>query len=541
MLDDYRRHGWWRDQTFLDDLRRTARDHPTRTAVRTRRATGESGTRIDHSLDYSELFTLTERCAAALAELGVAPGDTVAVQLTDRWELAVLALGCLRAGARICPLLPIYRRRELRTMLGLTEPRVFITMTEHDGEPLGRLALDLAAEVPALAHVALSGDPLPGTLAFEEFFLTTPWEDRHDIAGRELGPDDPYLVLFTSGTTGEPKGVLHSPNTLYAAIRGEADVYGLDDTLVMATTSAYTHYTGFVQGMLMPVMLGGTMVIPEVHDGPAVLDLLAATGVTFCYAAPHYVAGMLAAHRAGPRPLPALELLVSGSAPIPPQFVEEVAGAFGIRLHSLWGMSENGPVTMTRPTDPPDWAAHSDGAPIPGMRCRIDPIPGQPEGAGTLLVRGPAQCLGYYRREELYAAQLREGWFDTGDLARPDGRGGIRITGRVKDCILRNAFIVPVAEIEALLERHPKIAEAAVVGIPEAQREDETICAVITPAPSGAPLTLEEVRDHLRGTGMSATYWPERLELVGVLPRTVTGKIRKTELRERLTRSTTGE
>ena len=521
MPDEYRRNGWWRDQTFLDDLRRSVHAHPEKTAVITRRAgAGE------RTLDYAELAHLTERCAAALIELGVQPGDTVAVQLTDRWELAVLALGCLRAGARICPLLPVYRRRELKVMLDLTEPRVVITMTEHDGDRLGDLVTELTP-----AHVAIADAPAP--LSFEEHFLATPWEEHHDTGGRELGADDPYLVLFTSGTTGEPKGVLHSPNTLYAAIRGEADVFGLDDSLVMTTTSAYTHYTGFVQGMLMPLMLGGTMVFSDAHDGPAVLDLIATHGVTFLYAAPHFVAGLLDAQRDDPRDLKALRLLVSGSAPIPPQFAEEVHDTLGIRLHSLWGMSENGPVTMTRPDDPPGWAAESDGSPIPGMRLRIDPIPGQPEDAGTLWVRGPAQCLGYYRREHQYAAQLDDGWFDTGDLARPDGRGGIRITGRAKDSILRNGWIVPVAELEALLDGHPKVRESTVIGLPEGQGEDETICAVI--APARTPLTLDELHGHLRDAGMTTTYWPERLELVDALPRTVTGKVRKVELKERLT------
>ncbi|MDN3356279.1 AMP-binding protein [Actinomadura sp. DC4] len=530
MPHEYRRNGWWRDHTFLDDLRRTAHAHPRKTAVAVRRDGHPT-----HALDYAELAHLTERCAAALTELGVHPGDTVAVQLTDRWELPVIALACLRAGARICPLLPVYRRRELQTMLTLTEPRVLITMAEHDGDPLAALATELAAAIPAIAHVAVADGAPEGTLPFEDHFFATPWEERHDTTGRALTADDPYLILFTSGTTGEPKGVLHTPNTLYAAIRGEADVFALDDTLVMTTTSAYTHYTGFAQGMLMPLMLGGTMVFSDTHDGPAVLDLLADHHVTFLYAAPHFVAGML---RTGHhRDLPALRHLVSGSAPIPPAFVDDVADRFGLRLHSLWGMSENGPVTITRPADPPGWAAHSDGSPIPGMRLRIDPIPGQPEGVGRLWVRGPAQCLGYYRRDHLYAAALDDGWFDTGDLARPDGRDGIRITGRAGDSILRKGWIVPVAELEDLLDRHPHVREATVIGVPEGQGEDETICAVIAAATT---LTLEDLRDHLRAAGMTTTYWPERLELLDTLPRTVTGKVRKTELRQRLTTSPDG-
>jgi cyclohexanecarboxylate-CoA ligase len=530
MPDQYRRNGWWRDQTFLDDLRRATHDTPAKTAVVARRAATGGQT----TLDYARLDHLTRRCAAALTELGVRPGDTVAVQLTDRWELAVLALACLRAGARVCPLLPVYRRRELQVMLGLTEPRVFVTMAEHDGDRLADLGVELAAGIPALTHVAVADGPAgEGTLPFERHFFDTPWEEHHDVTGHETGPDDPYLVLFTSGTTGEPKGVLHSPNTLHAAIHGEAGVYGLDDTLVMTTTSAYTHYTGFVQGMLMPIMLGGTMAISDAHDGAAVLDLLADHHVTFCYAAPHYLAALLAEQRARPRDLTALRHLVSGSAPVPPPFADDVQQTLGVRLHSLWGMSENGPVTMTRPADPPGWAARSDGAPIPGMEVRIDPIAGNSEGVGRLWVRGPSQCLGYYRREELYAAQVHDGWFDTGDLAHPDGRDGIRITGRAKDSILRNTFIVPVAEIEALLDRHPKVRDATLIGIAEGHGEDHTICAVVVPDGAGPP-TLGELRDHLRAEGVSATYWPERLELLDTLPRTVTGKVRKVELKQRL-------
>ncbi len=384
----YRRWGWWRDQTFLDDLRSSARAYPAKTAVVARRV-GAGDTRI---LSYAELELLTDRCAGALVELGVRPGEIVAVQLTNRWELAPLVLGCMRAGARICTLLPAYRRRELEIMLGLTEARVFVTMAEHDGDQLAKLGLALATELPALEHVlAADGPAQAGGRDFSEHFFRVPWEERHAaaLAGRQSGPDEPFLVLFTSGTTGEPKGAVHSQNTLYAAIRGEAGVFGLGDDLVMTTASVYTHYTGLVQGMLMPLMLGGTMVFQDSQDGPAMLDLLARHGVTFLYAAPWFLRNLLDAHHATPTDLGRLRFLVSGSAPVPPQLVKEVKDTFGLRLFSLWGMVENGPATVSRPSDPPDWAAHSDGSPISDMQTRIDPMPGQPDGAGLLWVRSP--------------------------------------------------------------------------------------------------------------------------------------------------------
>jgi cyclohexanecarboxylate-CoA ligase len=531
MSDEYRRRGWWRDETFLDDLRRATRRHPGKTAVITRRSVDGS----THSFDFARLTELTDRFAGAIVELGLRPGEVLAAQLTDRWELAPLSLACMRAGVLYCPLMSVYRRRELEIMLRVTQARAFITMAEHNGDRLGELATELAAQLPSLEHVLIADAPgPPGTLEFESYFVETPWEERHgaQLDARELSPDDPYLILFTSGTTSEPKGVLHSQNTLYAAIRGEADVFSLDDSLVMTTIASYTHYTGVAQGMLMPLMLGGTMAFQDSGDQGDVLDFMARHRATFLYSAPPYLSRMLEAQKSMPRDLSALRWLVSGSAPIPPHFVEETKKTFGLRLFSLWGMTENGPVTISRLSDPEDWAAYSDGSPIADMQIRIDPVSDKADGEGVLWVRGPTQCLGYYRRDELYAAELdADGWFNTGDLARPDGRGGIRITGRQKDMILRHANIAPVTDLEAIILQHPKVREVAVIGIPDPQ-EDETICAVVVPADPEAPVTLEELRRSLDDAGMTNVYWPQLLKLVDELPKTPTGKVRKVELKE---------
>jgi cyclohexanecarboxylate-CoA ligase len=196
-------------------------------------------------------------------------------------------------------------------------------------------------------------------------------------------------------------------------------------------------------------------------------------------------------------------------------------------------MTENGPVTITRPQDPPDWAAHSDGSPISDMQLRIDPLPGRGEhGEGVLWVRGPTQCLGYYKRDELYASYLdADGYFNTGDLVRPDGRGGIRVTGRIEETIFRHAISVPISQLETIIERHAKVHRATVIGLPAGRGEDEMICAVVVP--QGDPLSLDELREHVREAGVMEIHWPERLELVAEFPVTLTGKIRKVELKKR--------
>ncbi len=263
-----------------------------------------------------------------------------------------------------------------------------------------------------------------------------------------------------------------------------------------------------------------------------ILDLIERHRVTLFYGAPMYVRALLAAQRARPRDLSSLALVVSGSAPVPPQLIGEVRDALGVRMFSLWGMTENGAVTVTRPSDPADWPAHSDGSPAGGMQIRIAPAAGQPDGTGALLVRGPAQCLGYYQRDDAYAADLdADGWFSTGDLARDDGRGGIRITGRIKDIIIHRGFNVPANVIETELASHPGVADSAVIGISD-PAVGERVCAVVTTAGDVAP-TLGELRDYLRDAGITSWCWPERLEVIGQMPRTPLGKIRKVDLRRR--------
>ena len=546
MLDnasEYRANGWWRDQTFLDDLRRDARECPDKTAVIAHRVQGQI-----RVIDYAELASLTDRFAAALTGLGVSRGDTVAVQLPSWWELLPLGLACAKLGARFCPLMTIYRRYELEHMLRLTGARVCITVTEWGGARLGEIVAGLVQELPDLEHVlvadthAATGRPA-GTLSFADHFPVAPPADTaaaNTAAGpgtgsseSELGPDEPFLILFTSGTTGEAKAVMHSQNTLYAGISAYVDILAMDSSVVSFISHAATHYTGFVQGMLIPVMLGCTAVITDVWDPDVCLDLAQSHGVTTFYGSPPYLGELLDAQRARPREVAALHTVVTGSAPVPPHIVDQVRDVLDAPLVALWGMSENGPVTMTRLDDPADWAAHSDGRPIDCMQIRIDTaaVPGGRDGSGKLWVRGACQCLGYYQRDEDYAAALDEdGWFDTGDLARDDGSGGMRISGRVKDIVINRGFNVPVAEVEGILVRSPRVREVAVIGLPD-RDIDEIVCAVVVSA--GEAPDLADLRQYMADAGVSEQFWPGRVEVVDALPRTVTGKVRKVELRRR--------
>jgi cyclohexanecarboxylate-CoA ligase len=540
----YRENGWWRDETFLDDLRRDAKEIPEKPALIAYREQ-DAQTRV---VSFGELASLTDGFASALVRLGVRTGDVVGVQLPSWWQIAPLGLACAQIGARLCLLLPIYRRYELEHILRLTGARVCITVTEWGGVRLADIVADLAGKLPSLEHVVVA-DTVPGiahpagTLKFADVFRTAPAAQPSASADaepgapdnevRELGPDEPFLILFTSGTTGETKGVVHSQNTLYAGCRAYARPLGLDGSSVIFVAHAATHYTGFVLGMLLPIMLGCSTLVQDVWDVDVYLDLAEQHGVTSFYGGPHILADLITAQRAAPRDVSRLAGIVTGSAPIPPHVVEQVSEVLGARVFALWGMTENGTVTITRSSDPVGWAAHSDGSVIDSMELRIDPaaVAGSSDGSGRLWVRGANQCLGYFGRDELYAAALDEdGWFDTGDLARDDGRGGIRISGRVKDVVIHEGVNVPVAEVERILARHPSVREVVLIGVPD-RGIDELVCAVITPV--GDPPGLGSLRAHLETAGVAQLFWPERLEVVDALPKTITGKVRKTELRER--------
>ncbi|MEV0503171.1 AMP-binding protein [Streptomyces spectabilis] len=546
LADKFRAEGWWRsDATLLDDLRRHARAHPERKAVVCRHTDG----RATETLTYAGLVAIVERLAAGLAGLGVRHGDVVTLQLPNSWQLIALSLACARIGAVAGPVLPIMRRREVGFILELTESPLYIAPATHRGFSFAEMSGDLAVETPTLRHRVLLGaadlDPEgPGMRGALDFDATLLGDAGPRAAGdapmREAGPDDIAYIMFTSGTTGEPKGVVHSHNTLYATNRTQAEALGVTGADVTAMGSPTAHNAGWTWNFVMPLLHGATCVHIDHWDPALMLRALEEEQVTFFMGAPPFIVDLVAQQRADRRDLSRLRTFATGSAPIPPVLVEQAHDVLGCRLYALWGMTENGCVTVTRPTDPPMRAAQSDGSVLPGMEIRVvDALNGSPVAPGAtgrLQVRGAHQCLGYFRRPDTYRESLSDdGWFDTGDLARGDGHGGIRIVGREKDLISRGGEKIPVVEVEAALLRHPGIKDVAVVGYPD-DRLGERACAVIVPE-DGEPPALAALQAHLQGLGMAKQYWPERVERCAALPRTPTGKVQKFKLRARLAHS----
>ncbi|MCG2582107.1 MAG: AMP-binding protein [Marinobacter sp.] len=523
--------GAWNDKIITQYLDDAVAATPDRTAIVGYRVTDDTR----ESLSYRELNDTVTRMAAGLAAMGIEEDDIVACQLPNWWQTIALHLACMRIGAILNPLMPIFRERELRFMLAHGDAKLLVIPKVFRGFDYEAMVDALVEELPELKTVLVIGGE--GERSFEQRLLNTAWERDTDTEAlfrdRQPTADDVIQILYTSGTTGEPKGVMHTSNTLFSNVRPYADRLHLtpDDSILMASPLA--HQTGFLYGVMMPVYLGTTVVLQDIWDAEYVARVIAAEKPAFTMAATPFLADLIKIAPQHEGELDSLRIFVSAGAPIPSALVEQAGKTLKAKIVSAWGMTENGAVTMTCPEDPAERASQSDGKALPWMDVKVADFQGNalPAGEeGNLLVRGASLFVGYLKRPELYGVD-DDGWFGTGDLARMDPDGYIRITGRTKDVVIRGGENIPVVEVENLLYKYPGIADVALVGCPD-DRLGERLCAYITLDDSVPDVSLEEIKEHLVKHQLSKNYLPEYLEVIEAMPRTPSGKIQKFKLRE---------
>ena len=471
------------------------------------------------------LYEQGRSMAGALHRLGIRPGDVVGIQVPNRVEGYVSFLGAMLAGAVVLPIVHIYGAREVSFLLRESGARALLVPDRWRRiDYLERLRG--LSDVPQLDHRIVIGEEVPAGCI--------PWSELQaagDFTPPPLRADDVALILFTSGTTSHPKGVLHSHNSLLAELRAAFRPEGTPSVVLSPWPAG--HIAG-VLSILRLFFSGGESVLMDAWDAGAAAALVEKFRVTRSSGTPYHVNSLLDAAEADGRDLSSLSDFLVGAAAVPPEVVER-CGHAGIVTYRSYGSTEHPTVTSGTPEHSMQRRAHTDGVLNPGCRIRIvddegaDVPPGE---AGEIVSQGPEQFLGYHREKLNDDAFLPGGWFRTGDVGRLDAGGFLTVTDRKKDIIIRGGENIASKEVEDYLAVHPAVSEAAVVAAPD-ERFGERVCAFVLLRP-GQALTIDDVRAHFAALQVARQKTPERLEIVTALPRTPSGKVRKYELRERL-------
>jgi cyclohexanecarboxylate-CoA ligase len=484
---------------------------------------------------FAELEREAERWATRLRGLGVQAGAPVAYQLPNLLEFVALSLGALQIGAICEPLMPIFRERELEFMLRTSDTRVLVVPDEFRGHDHAAMAHGLTQSVPSLEHIVtiplLTHDaPESGASGVEG----EPGVGGLRAGAPEVRPEMTAQLLFTSGSTGEPKGVLQTHASLNLAAALHIRHFGLTADDVIYIPSPLAHQTGFLYGMWIALMLGAPQVVQTHWDAEVGFDAMRSTGVSFVQAATPFLADLVRVATERGRTPEALRTFVATGTAIPRELARSARARLGADVGGAFGTTESCLGTAFVPGEDPDRAWSTDGRALEGITLRVTDEQGNelpPEEEGNFEVLTETLFEGYLNRPELTAQALTgDGYYRTGDLARIDAEGYLRITGRVKDVINRGGEKVPVVEVEQVLYAHPAVKEVAIVAMPDA-RLGERACAFIV-LEDGCELDFEQMQQHLDAQRVSKSYWPERLEIVEALPYTPSGKIQKFVLRD---------
>ncbi len=528
LAERYRAEGAWDDRSLGQFLSDALLEDPTRRFriwSPTHPYLGTVGDVYDESL----------RVAAGLRALGLGPGDVVAFQLPNWVEAAITFYACAMLGVTLVPIVHFYGPKEVGFILRQSRARALVIVARIGQRDYLADLGTVRDGLPDLEHVIVVGGSDAGAgLAADDLSF-------EDVRGAEkidgpaaVDPDGPALIAYTSGTTADPKGVVHTHRTLGCEVRQLSGHQALRDrpNLVGAPVG---HAIGMLGGLLCPLVGGRPIYMIDGWDPPTVLNAMVEEQISAGSGSTYFFTSLLDCPGFGPEHVDLMRFIGLGGSPIP-NAVAERADELGISLVRSYGCTEHPSVTGSQHTAPKEKRIHTDGCPLEWVEVRTvdeegnDVEVGQP---GEILSRGPDRFAGYTDPELTAVAVDEEGWFRTGDVGVIDAEGYLTITDRVKDIIIRGGENVSAAEVEQLLAHMPGVAEVAVVAAPD-ERLGEHGCAFFRMQPGNDPPDLEAVRSHLDAAGLARQKWPEDLRVVDELPRTASGKVQKFVLRERL-------
>ncbi len=521
----YLAEGWWSDESLGDVVDRAllaAPDTPVHVWSEDRPWVGT----------YADLHAEATRLVSVLRRAGIEAGDVVAFQLPNWREAIVAFYGLALGGYVLVPIVHIYGRKEVGFILRQSGARAYLSAADFGHVDYVAIIDEEASQLPDLAlHLLATAETTapPAGLARIDWRAvdTAPPAER----ARGLDPDDVVVLAYTSGTTSQPKGVMHTHRSLLAELVHMGPWVNPDQPNLMG--SPVTHATGMLGAVLSPISVGQPIHVIDRWDPSRVLDIILEADVGAGTGASFFLASLLNHDRFTPEHADRMAHIGLGGAPVPVALGEQAAG-HGITIIRAYGSTEHPSVTGCWWDDPAAKRHGTDGRPLDGVELRLvdddtDVAPGQP---GEILSRGPDLCMGYTDPTLTAAAFDADGWYRTGDMGVLDVDGFLTITDRIKDIIIRGGENISAAEVEDAIAHLPAVAEVAVVAVPD-DRLGERACAVVRLAP-GEALTLDELGRHLNGIGLARQKWPEELRVVDDFPRTATGKIRKVDLRRDL-------
>ena len=523
LAERYRAEGAWDDRSlgqFLSDSLLADRDRRFRIWSTTNPYLGTVGDAYDEALAV----------AGGLRALGLGPGDTVAFQLPNWVEAAITFYACAMLGVTLVPIVHFYGPKEVGFILRQSRARALVIVSGMGKRDFLAELATIRDGLSDLERVIVVGEPSGDEqIRFDRLRTAEP------ISGPvAVDPDGAALIAYTSGTTADPKGVVHTHRTIGCEVRQLAGNQALRDRASL-TGAPVGHAIGMLGGLMCPLVNGRPLYLIDGWDPPTVLDAMVEEQIAAGSGSTYFFTSLLDCPGFGPEHVELMRYTGLGGSPIP-NAVSERADELGISLVRSYGSTEHPSVTGSQHTDPREKRIHTDGCPLAWVEVRTVDEDGRDVGVGQpgeILTRGPDRFAGYTDPALTAEAVDEEGWFRTGDVGVLDAEGYLTITDRVKDIIIRGGENVSAAEVEQLLAHMKGVAEVALVAAPD-ERLGEHGCAFFRMQPGSEAPDLEAVRTHLAAAGLARQKWPEELRVVDELPRTASGKVQKFVLRQQL-------
>lgn len=483
----------------------------------------------DRALSCRELYHCAKRLAGYFKSIGLQPGQIVSFQLPNWWECSVINLAAAMTGIVVNPIVPINRDAEVTYMLNESGSRVIFIPHVFRGFDYATMMSRIADNLEYAPRVIVVRGSVPGFESFDDAASSDPIGTFESV-----DPNSVKLLMYTSGTTGRPKGVLHSHNSIGADSIKMAAAMGLNADDRTFSPSPVTHVSGFLWGLNAPWIVNVPAVIVDIWDPTRALELVNTHACTFMLGATPFLQDFLAVARDAGDRVPSLRYFLCGGASVPPDLILDAARQFPNCIpFRTFGATEvptmtAGPKSRARL----DLAAHTDGRLLHCEVRIVDVATGEllgPGEEGEILAREPSMALGYARQEDNIEAYDEDGFFRMGDLGRLVEGDHIVCTGRKKDLIIRAGENISAREIEDVLFASERIEEVAVVSMPS-KRTGEAICAFIVLAGEES-LNLDDVAALVSMAGLARQKTPEHIVIVDTLPKTASGKVRKDQLR----------